>query len=351
MNNSPHTTPHLISEPLTATSYPLTAEIDTLLSHALRRALGTRARYRLRMHEDEALTPQESQRADLCYEVIGDLTQPRPCLVLANGLGGRIYTWLPIIEALAEEMNIITWDYRGLFDSQGERELCDLSVPRHADDLYRILTYHEIKTCHLVGWSMGVQVSLEFTAHHPEMVQSLSLLNGSYGQVFSTAFQPLFRLPLPTRPLHRIVEGLKRYESVTRLGFRSAGLPLELLLKIQEVARIVSRREVDPLLMLAAHQYCNDLCAGEHLNAYLSLFQHLDAHSVYHLLPAIEAPTLVISGGLDFLTPAYQSRELARRLPHARHQRIRLASHFALLERPQFVTREICDHVRSIERA
>jgi pimeloyl-ACP methyl ester carboxylesterase len=72
---------------------------------------------------------------------------------------------------------------------------------------------------------------------------------------------------------------------------------------------------------------------GPSFRNYLRLFQELDAHSVYHLLPEIAAPTLVVSGALDFFTPAYQSRQIARRMPNATHLRLWRASHFALHER------------------
>lgn len=70
---------------------------------------------------------------------------------------------------------------------------------------------------------------------------------------------------------------------------------------------------------------------------YLRLFQELDAHSTYHLLRHIEAPALVISGLLDILTPAYQSRDIARRMPDAEHVRLVRSSHFSMLERPEVV--------------
>ena len=37
------------------------------------------------------------------------------------------------------------------------------------------------------------------------------------------------------------------------------------------------------------------------------------------------------------MTPAYQSREIARRLPNATHLHITNGSHFVLLERPERV--------------
>ena len=54
------------------------------------------------------------------------------------------------------------------------------------------------------------------------------------------------------------------------------------------------------------------------ITAWLRMFQELNAHSVYHLLPRLEQPTLIVSGALDTITPAMVSVEMARRIPHVR---------------------------------
>jgi len=85
-------------------------------------------------------------------------------------------------------------------------------------------------------------------------------------------------------------------------------------------------------------RYILDACSStQHTLNYLRLFQELNAHSCYHLLQYIEQPTLVVSGLLDVLTPAYLSFELARELKHATHVVCPGASHAALLESPERV--------------
>ena len=96
----------------------------------------------------------------------------------------------------------------------------------------------------------------------------------------------------------------------------------------------------NPKLTDMYRQYLTDVL-GESFANYLRLFQELDAHSVYHLLPEMKQPTLVISGGLDWLTPAKMSRELARRIPGAERLHIPLGSHFALVERTPLVLERI----------
>ncbi len=63
----------------------------------------------------------------------------------------------------------------------------------------------------LVGFSMGVQVSLEFAVLYPECVSKLVLLNGTHGHIFDTAFQPLLRVPLLPNVLHALVSALQRH--------------------------------------------------------------------------------------------------------------------------------------------
>ena len=62
-----------------------------------------------------------------------------------------------------------------------------------------------------------------------------------------------------------------------------------------------------------------------------------------HPKPEISAPTLIVSGALDFLTPAFQSRQMAARMPNAEHLALRRASHFALHERRDEVLRAMRD--------
>jgi pimeloyl-ACP methyl ester carboxylesterase len=110
---------------------------------------------------------------------------------------------------------------------------------------------------------------------------------------------------------------------------RISELGTSLLFRLTAGAR---HAEITPLLA----RYMDDVLGPSFPN-YLRLFQELDAHSTYHLLREIEAPALVIAGMLDILTPPYQSREIAQRLPNAELVRLWRSSHFSMLERPEIV--------------
>ncbi len=265
----------------------------------------------------------------IAYQVVGEGER---LLLLANGLGGRLYAWLPLIDRLYRGYRLVTWDYRGLFDSGSPPKRRMLAIPNHVIDAHAILDAEGADDAVVFGWSMGVQVGLELAVTHPEHVAGLVLINGTYGHALSTALQPL--LPMPgVRPIaHRMIELLQSRPVPlhTMARVTRAGVPLV----ARAMARLVRREESELLPLMA--QYTDDVM-GPSFDNYLYLFQELDAHSVYHTLPAIEAPTLLISGLLDILTPARQSYTMARRIPRAEHLPLRRAGHFALLEQPQAV--------------
>ncbi len=273
----------------------------------------------------------------LSYEVVGE---GGDVIILANGLGGRLYAWLPVVQAFKDRYRVITWDYRGLFDSEAPASARHLSVRDHAEDLLTVLDAEGVETAHFVGWSMGVQVALEAHTLAPHRTRSLSLINGSFGQVFSSAFQPLIKVALVPPALHALLEALSDRPGVARFFMKGGHVGARGLFAVRRA--LLPR--VHSHFSLGLRQYASDLVRTDPVH-YLRLFQQIDAHSVYHLLPQVSAPTLVISGGLDFLTPADQSRAMARRIPGAKHKFFPLASHFAVLERPKKVVKLLTEHL------
>ena len=277
----------------------------------------------------------ESKRATatdgtgIAYEVVGrgDRT-----LMLANGLGGRLYAWKPLLDEFWRSYRIITWDYRGLFESESPASHRQLSVAHHAEDATIILDNEKVDRAVFVGWSMGVQVSLDVAASYKDRVAGLVLLNGTYGHVLSTGFQPIVSIPFLPKRLHAIVEYLQDHpqlaKSFARLS-RFAEIPTFAMLTLTTGTRA---KELTPMV----RRYMDDVLGPSFVN-FLRLFQELDAHSVYHVLREIEQPALIVSGALDAMTPAYQSREMARRMPNAEHIHLVRSGHFSMLERPEVV--------------
>lgn len=196
-------------------------------------------------HEEKRLVAKDG--TGIAYEVLGagDKT-----IVLANGLGGRLYAWMPAIEAFWRTHRIVTWDYRGLFASDSPASQRKLSVANHVEDALAILDAEGVERAVFVGWSMGVQVSLDVAATFPERVAGLVLINGTYGHVLSTGFQPLVSIPFLPKRLHAILDWLQdRPEIAHKLArvSRLAEIPTWAVLRLvagpraSELSPLISR--------------------------------------------------------------------------------------------------------------
>ncbi len=283
--------------------------------------------------EKRSVVSHDRDKIQISYQLIG---QGNRTMILASGLGGRLYIWEPILERFADRWRMITWDYRGLFESDAPSRIHRLAVTNHAEDALQILDNEGVERAVFVGWSMGVQVSLEFASSYPERVDRLVLLNGTHGHALTTGFQPFFRVPWLQKILHELIDFMRDKHGFHKILAALCTSRLNLDLIGGGYARLRRQERIKALY----RQYMHDIFATDFGN-YLRLFQELDAHSVYHHLRSIRHPVLIISGGLDYLTPAYQSREMRRKMPHAQHLHMRLGTHFVLVEYPDKVVERI----------
>ncbi|MBI9075418.1 MAG: alpha/beta hydrolase [Desulfatibacillum sp.] len=271
----------------------------------------------------------------ISYQTLGT-DKRKPVVCIAHGLGARLYAWAPILETILPQYRVITWHYRGLYQSETQEDVRRFAIGDHADDLKAILSKEKVDKAHIIGWSMGVQVALEFAHLYPDNLEKLVLINGTYGHALSTGFQPIFRIPYMADFLHVLIESLKsRKESASLIRKVATNKKVTGCL-----GAAYSALRGSPYFTEVLQQYADDVL-GDSFNNYLRLFQELDAHSVYHNLPEILHPALVIWGDLDPLTPAYLSRRIRRRLVNAYSMRLWLGTHFVHLEYPKKVPKRI----------
>ena len=173
---------------------------------------------------------------------------------------------------------------------------------------------------------MGVQVSLETVLLYPERVNSLILINGGYGQVFTTAFQPIIRVPFVGNISEWLIRMILKYNPQRVLQSLVAVLtwgPVEkLLYKIGSMggSQVLVDISGEGFINEWINMYFGGLAKDEKsARNYCRLFQELHCHNVYHLLDTIEHPTLLISGYMDYLTPSYHMSEMAKLMPNAYH--------------------------------
>ncbi|MGD9580804.1 MAG: alpha/beta fold hydrolase, partial [Vampirovibrionia bacterium] len=89
-------------------------------------------------------------------------------------------SWSPqMLKILSQKFKLIVFDHRGMGKSTSTDE--EFSIELFTKDLFNLLNALNITKAHLLGYSMGVYVGLNFVLKHPDMVDNLILYGGSCG--------------------------------------------------------------------------------------------------------------------------------------------------------------------------
>lgn len=92
-------------------------------------------------------------------------------LVLVHGSWGDHHNWDPVVPALAESFEVVTYDRRG--HSASERPAGQGSVLEDADDLTALIDELGLAPAHVAGNSFGAAITLRAAIRGPDVFRSL----------------------------------------------------------------------------------------------------------------------------------------------------------------------------------
>lgn len=258
----------------------------------------------------------------------GDLT-----MVIANGLGGTLLAWAPLLRALEQRVRFVSWDYRGLYRSGRPALPAHLRVSHHVADLAAVMDATGVDHAVLAGWSMGVQVCVQAAVDMPERVRGLVLVNGTYGRIFDTAFHHgIWRhvLPVLSRVGQRCAPALPPL--VNLVTHQPWFLPLMTRL------RLIDER-LDREVFLEIARGFRDL----DFRIYLRILEHVHEHDGEPLLGRIRAPLLLVCGQRDAMTPASVRHVFEEHVRHAEVFLVPNGTHYSLIEYPEMVCERVSE--------
>jgi pimeloyl-ACP methyl ester carboxylesterase len=247
----------------------------------------------------------------LNYEVSGE-GDP---LLLVMGTAGSIPLWGELVPRLAQRYRVIAFDNRGLGGS--ERGEGPITVASLAEDASALLEALDVPRAHAMGWSLGSAIVQELAMGHPEQVAS-AVLYATWGRCdgYQRAMLAALRLPYAVRDMEAAL-------TVAGLAFSPE------LLDRPDVQQLF-----EPMLPAFPQNEAQMAVTVEQWDADLEL-DTLDR------LGGIEAPTLVVVGEQDLLTPPRQSKAVADAIPKARYELVTGpgSSHGLHIERPDDLVR------------
>ncbi|TCM44854.1 alpha/beta fold hydrolase [Kribbella sp. VKM Ac-2568] len=246
---------------------------------------------------------------ELYYEIHGD----GPPLVLLMGIGYDSSLWtLQQVPALSTRFRVVLLDNRDA--GRSARADRPYAVADMADDVAGLLDALAIHRTHLLGLSMGSMIGVEFALRHADRLDRL-VLAGPNAAPARSAVDPISIWNwVRANDSSGEVFGSQQFTWLFSSAF----------LRNQQAVQ-------ETMAMLASNPNPVEPDAyGRQAQAYLQ-FDALDR------LGGIEAPTLVIVGEQDLLTPPWVAREVADGIPRARFEIITGdgSSHVMPLERPE----------------
>jgi 3-oxoadipate enol-lactonase len=245
---------------------------------------------------------------ELYFEVHGE----GPSLILVMGIGYDSSLWsLAQLPALARSFQVIVFDNRD--SGRSSQSAATYAIADLADDVAGLMDALDLPRAHVLGLSMGGLIAQELAVRHPGRLDRL-VLSGCGAAPARAACDP--------------VQTWSWVKAHDRSGEAFVAQQLTWLFSAAFLRNREAVRQTLALLSSNPHPVGPD--------AYARQAQAYVRHDALDRLGAIAAPTLVVVGEQDLLTPPWLCREVADRIPGARFEIIRGdgASHLVPIERP-----------------
>lgn len=210
-----------------------------------------------------------------------------PALVMLHGIGSNAESWVPLMQALPADWNLLAWWAPGYGASV---RVGTAGPAAYAARLGAVLDALGITQAHLLGHSLGCLFAGAFAAAAPARVAGLAFLSPALG----------YRVP-PGAPLPEKVAA--RIDDLRALG------PTEFAAK--RAARLVFRPEEKPAVLAAVR----GAMGAVNLPGYADAVHALGAGDLLADAARLAMPALVASGAEDVVTPPGNAQALHAALP------------------------------------
>ncbi|NMR19110.1 alpha/beta hydrolase [Cellulomonas fimi] len=117
-----------------------------------------------------------TSRARLAAITRPDRVDGQPVLFVHGNVSSSLF-WQQSLLDVPEGYRPLAVDLRGFGDSEALPVDATRGVRDYSDDLAALVEALELGPCHLVGWSMGGGVTLQYLRDRPDQVRSLTLVN------------------------------------------------------------------------------------------------------------------------------------------------------------------------------
>ena len=251
---------------------------------------------------------RQTRRTGGAVAIAYDIEGSGPLVVFLHGIGGNRSNWEGQVAYFGAWFCAVAWDARGYGASDDPPQT--LKFSEYADDLVRLLDHLKAERAHLVGLSMGGMILQDFYGRYADRVATLALVDTSAG-------------------FGSVSEEARRDFLARRLG------PLERGLTPADIAPGVVEVLVAKNATADARQRMRASIEALRVEPYKQALHAIITTDFRSGLPRIKAPTLVLVGAEDVVTPPADAAFLAENIPGAALVTIPGAGHLTNIEKPE----------------
>ncbi|NTV63385.1 MAG: 2-succinyl-6-hydroxy-2,4-cyclohexadiene-1-carboxylate synthase [Oscillochloris sp.] len=235
--------------------------------------------------------------------------------MLLHGFTGSAAEWADLTPHLAPQRHVIAVDLPGHGPVPAPADPAAYTMERCVADLLAVLDGFGLEQVDLLGYSMGGRVALHLAALAPQRVRSLILESASPGLAdpAERAARAAADDALADTIVSQGIAWFADYWQSLPLFASQDALPAEARAALRE-----RRMHSQPLGLAGS---LRGMGTGRQ-------------QSLWHRLPQLTMPTLLITGELDIKFETI-NRQMAQLMPAARLTCLPIAGHTAHLERPQ----------------
>jgi pimeloyl-ACP methyl ester carboxylesterase len=262
-------------------------------------------------------------------------------LIFCYGLVCSSLHWTYQIDHFSKNYQTVWFDYRGHQNSETPKNMNSLTLENMARDLGIILDELKIDDAILLGHSMGVNVVLEFYRQQPKRVAGMVLANGTPKRPLETifrnntlqgAFKMLKAIYARSPELVQTFWKLGKGNPIARAMITLGGFNPHLTPQADIELYVDQVSEMDPAILI-------------------HLIENYESCDAVPWLHTVKAPTLIVAGEEDKITPIEQQELMHQLIPGSQLEIIRHGSHCPQMDLPDLVNHKIADFLERLNYA
>ncbi|MDX1958005.1 MAG: alpha/beta hydrolase [Leptospiraceae bacterium] len=265
-------------------------------------------------------------------------------IFIFNGFSCSEQNIFEIVQKLSKKYRVIFFDYKGHGNSGSPKVLDDVTLESAVKDAKKIFDLLKIKKAHLIGYSTGVQVMLEFHAQNSKIARSLVCISGFSEKVLDSFLNTKTKFFSYITPKLNILT--KKFRKPFESGWKLVhSLPFELRLfvaaKIFLNEKKTKKAVVQPFL---------DSLKNLDPSLLVHFIVDVNNHKLSKPIEGIKIPTLVMCGEKDLFAPIEKSKEIHEKIKHSKFLQIPNASHNVVQEEPELIASTILKFLNKITK-